>query len=98
MARPVLTGAQAALLDALLTRVEAWAQSTPLVSRVTQATVVSVTPGAASDGSSLVVVSWFGTDTDAAYLSSYTPGANHVVAVTKTGSQLLILGRIIGTP
>jgi hypothetical protein len=39
-----------------------------------------------------------GTTVAAPYLASYTPAVSHIVAVARTGSQLLILGRVAGTP
>lgn len=97
-ARPPRTAAQDRLLDALLDRVEAWAARTPLLSRINKATVTSVAAGGATDGNALVVINWRGVDVAAPYLATYTPTAGHVVAVAKTGSQMLILGRIVGTP
>ena len=96
--RPPMTAAQTRLTEALLNGVKEWAGRTSQISRVTKATVMSVAAGAAPDGNALVVISWQGTDVAAPYVSTYTPVATHVVAVVKTGSQLLILGRIIGTP
>lgn len=99
MPPPPLAPAQARLLDVLLDRVQQFIARTPLVSRFTKATVVSVAAGGAADGNALVVINWRGTDVAAPYLASYaTPTAGDVVAVVKTGSQLLIAGRIIGTP
>lgn len=98
MPPPALTGAQTRLSDILLERVQQWVARTPLVSRVTTASVVSVAAGGAADGNSLVVINWRGTDVAAPYLAAYTPTVGHVVAVVKTGSQLLILGRVVGTP
>ena len=96
--RAPLTTAQSRLLAAVLEQVQGWVAATPLVTRVAKATVTSVAAGGAADGSTLAVISWRGTDVPAPYVASYTPTAGHVVAVARTGSQLLILGRIIGTP
>ncbi len=65
---------------------------------VEQATVATVSAGAAADGNALVTVTWRGASQRAAYLSPYTPTVGHVVAVVIQGGALLILGRIIGTP
>lgn len=97
-ATPSVTAPQVHLLEALLGRVETWAETSPLVSAVSPATVVSVATGGAVDGNALVVVSWQGTDIEAPYLATYTPAVNDVVAVVKTGAHLLILGRVVGTP
>jgi hypothetical protein len=94
---PALSGAQAGLLDLLFDRVETQvrAMQTP---RISQAVVMTVTAGAASDLNALCVISWQGTDLAAPYLASYTPTVGHVVAVLAAGSQVLILGRVLGTP
>lgn len=92
------TISQQRFLESLLDRVEAWALSSPLVSGVSLATVTSVAAGGASDGNALVVVNWQGVDIPAPYVSSYTPTAGHTVAVVRTGTQLLIVGRVLGTP
>lgn len=97
-ATPMVTTPQAHLLDALFARIETWAETTPLLSGVSAATVASVATGQATDGNALVQINWQGTDVYAAYLASYTPAVADVVAVAKTGPQMLILGRIIGTP
>lgn len=98
MARPARTAAQDRMLDILTMRWDKWARTSTLVSQISKASVLSVAPGGASDGASLVVVRWRGVDIAAPYLSTYTPAAGNVVAVARTGSQLLILGRIVGTP
>lgn len=90
--------AQDRLLDALLDRLNLWLSRSPLVTRVGKASIVSVAAGTATDGNALVVISWLGTDVAVPYLATYTPAAGHVVAVARTGPQLLILGRIVGTP
>jgi len=64
-----------------------------------QATVITVTPGAASDGNAAVTVTWHGTSVPAVYLSSYTPTVGHnVLVLVQPSAPLVILGRIIGTP
>lgn len=66
---------------------------------VEPATVKTVTAGAAADGAALVTVTWRGEDVQAAYLASWTPTVNHVVAVLyQPPGGLLILGRMVGTP
>lgn len=91
--------AQDRFLDSLLDRLNIWLSRSPLVTRVGKASITSVAAGGAPDGvSALVVINWLGTDVAVPYVSSYTPAAGHVVAVARTGSQLLILGRIVGTP
>lgn len=65
---------------------------------IEQATVSTVTAGAAADGNALAVVTWRGVTQQAAYLATYTPTVGHVVAVAIQAGQLLILGRVIGTP
>lgn len=97
-AKPPPTAAQNRLLATLLGQVRLWLERSPLVSRVTPATITSVTAGGASDGNALVVISWRGASISVPYVSTYTPVVSHVVAVAKTGPQLLILGRIVGTP
>lgn len=73
-------------------------QGTP-ASWVEQATVTTVTAGAASDGNAAVTVTWRGSAVPATYLAAYTPTVGHVVAVVvQPPSTLLILGRVIGTP
>lgn len=61
--------------------------------------VTTVTPGGASDGNALAVVTYRGVTQSAAWLASYTPtvGHNVLLLVTSTGS-VVILGRILGTP
>ncbi len=61
--------------------------------------IAAVTAGAAADGNDLASVTYRGTTTDAPYLASYTPTVGHIVAllVQSTGN-VLVLGRIIGTP
>lgn len=98
MRAPALTPTQARLIDVILDRVAAWAERTPTITQVTKGVITSVTAGAASDGTALAVVAWRGSDIAMPYLASYTPVAAHVVAVARTGSQMLILGRIVGTP
>ena len=93
-----LTSAQARMQEALTDHVRDWVESTPMVSRVHAAIVTSVQAGAAADGSALAKVSVSGRDIPAPYLSSYTPAVGHIVAVARTGSTLLILGRVVGTP
>lgn len=65
---------------------------------VEQAVIATVTAGAAADGNALVAVTWRGVSQQAAYLATYTPTVGHVVAVAVQAGQILILGRIIGTP
>jgi hypothetical protein len=93
--RPV----QSRLLGMLLERVADWVSTSPDVSRVSKAKVTAVLPGAAAGGTTLVTIQYQGASgLNAPYLSSYTPVLDDVVAVARTGSQLLILGRIVGTP
>lgn len=62
-------------------------------------TVTAVTPGAASDGNALVLITYRGVSVNAAFLASYTPTVGHVVTLLVSSSgQILILGRVIGTP
>ena len=64
-----------------------------------QATVATVTAGAASDGNAAVTVTWHGSTVPAVYLSSYTPTVGHsVLVMVLPSAPLVILGRIIGTP
>lgn len=65
---------------------------------IEQAVIATVTAGGAADGNALVTVTWRGATQQAAYLASYTPTVGHVVAVAIQAGQLLILGRVIGTP
>lgn len=62
------------------------------------ATIYSVTPGGASDGNALAVVTWRGIQAPAAYASTYTPVVGHVVVVNVQPPSLVIIARIIGTP
>lgn len=63
------------------------------------AQVTAVAAGAAADGNALVSIDWCGTTTEAAYLASYgSPAVGHTVLVLAQGPQLVILGRLIGTP
>ena len=80
-------------LDFLLARVRreitpAWAVGT----------VTAVTAGAATDGNALVTVTYQGTQVKAAYGAHYTPVVGHVVLMARTGPQLAIVCRLIGTP
>lgn len=96
---PPLTGAQARLLDVLLEQVRGWVSSTGEVSRVFKARVAAVTVAGATDGRNLALLEFSGlSDIPAPYLDGYAPTVDHTVAVVRTGSQLLILGRIVGTP
>lgn len=72
-------------------------QGTP-ASWFEQATVTTVSAGAAADGNALVTVTWRGSPVQAAYLSSYAPTVSHNVLVLVQPPSLLILGRVIGTP
>lgn len=61
-------------------------------------TVDSVTPGAAADGNAAVSVTVLGSMQQAAYLASYTPVADDMVAVLLTAGAPLVLGQVIGLP
>jgi hypothetical protein len=62
------------------------------------ATVVSVEAGAAADGNALVAVQWGGITTFVPYLSTYAPVVGDVVAVLVQGPQVVVLGKVNGTP
>ncbi len=62
------------------------------------AQVTAVATGAAADGNALVSVDWRGTVIEVAYLSSYSPAVGHTVLLLVQGSQVVIVGRLIGTP
>lgn len=63
------------------------------------ATVTTVTPGGAADGSALVSVTWRGVEVVVnGYPDSYTPAPGHRVYCSFVGPQLLIVFRIIGAP
>jgi hypothetical protein len=95
-----LSTSQARVLDALMERVVAWATTTPELTRITKARVSDIEPGGAEEPGVALVYLEYGSMMAIAtpYLSTYTPALNDVVAVARTGSQLLILGRIVGTP
>lgn len=57
------------------------------------AEVISADAGATLDGRRLITVRWRGTDTDCAYLASYTPVVGHRVSFIKSGPVLFILGK-----
>jgi hypothetical protein len=62
------------------------------------AVVYSVTPAGARDGNALCTVTWRGTQTPAAYSSSYAPVVGHVVLLGVQPPSVVILCRLIGTP
>lgn len=63
------------------------------------ATVVSVTPNAASDGNAVVTIEWRGAVVTAAgYAASYTPVKGHRVVCTYIDNQPVIAHRVIGQP
>ncbi len=66
--------------------------------RYASAQVVAVATGAAADGNALVSIDWRGTTVEVAYLASYAPAVGHTVLVLMQGPQLVIVGRLIGTP
>lgn len=95
MRRP-LTRAGKRLADQIATASAPAAKLDPV------AVVTNVAAGAAADGNALVTVDWMGDSYQASYLNTYTPVVGHVVRIEWLASngtgQLLILGRIIGTP
>lgn len=66
--------------------------------RHAMATVATVTPGGASDGNALARVSWRDAVLEAAVLDPYTPVIGHRVLIVVADNQLIILGRVIGSP
>lgn len=62
------------------------------------ATVATVTPGAAKDGTAAVWITWRGRDYRAAVGSTYTPAVGHRVIATYVDNQLIVLDRIVGAP
>ncbi len=66
--------------------------------RVEPAVVTAVATGAAADGHALVTVDWRGTPVEAAYDASYSPAVGHTVWVLVQRGQIIIGGRLIGTP
>ena len=74
------------ILDATdAARTEAWG-----VGKVT-----AVTPRA---GFALATVEWRGGSYQVPYLSSYSPAVGDVVLLARPTDQLVIVGRIVGTP
>lgn len=68
------------------------------VSWLEPATVFSVTPGGASDGNALCVVTWRGVTTPVAYSAAYAPVVGHVVLLNVQPPSLVIICRVVGTP
>lgn len=62
------------------------------------AVVYSVTPGGASDGNALAVVTWRGIQQSVAYSAAYTPVVGHTVLLNIQPPSLVIICRVIGTP
>ncbi len=62
------------------------------------AVVYSVTPGGATDGNALCVVTWRGVETSVAYNAAYTPVISDVVLLNVQPPSLVILCRVIGSP
>lgn len=62
------------------------------------AVVYSQTPGAASDGFALCVITWRGAQYPVAYAYAYTPVVGDVVLVLVQPPSLTVLCRIVGTP
>ena len=63
------------------------------------ATVTTVTAGGAVDGNALVKVTWRGLEvTVNGYLNSYTPTPGDRVLCGYVDSQLIVKGRIVGSP
>jgi hypothetical protein len=63
------------------------------------ATVSSISAGAAADGNALVAVTYRGAEiTVAGYSANYTPGVGHRVACRTVDHQVQIDYRIIGYP
>jgi hypothetical protein len=68
------------------------------VSCLEPAVVYSVTPGGASDGNALCVVTWRGIQEPVAYAAAYTPVVGHVVLLNVQPPSLVIVMHVIGTP
>lgn len=68
--------------------------------RVFEATVATVTAGAAGDGNALVKVRWRDSElTVSGYSAGYTPGVGHRVRCTLTDDNKLYIDyRIVGYP
>lgn len=62
------------------------------------AQVASVVAGGAGDGNALATLNFRGQLVPAAYLQAYTPTAGQTVLVLVQPPQLIIVGRVIGTP
>lgn len=57
------------------------------------AQVINANAGSTPDGRLLITVRWRGTNTDCAYLASYTPVVGHQVSFIKNGPVLFVLGK-----
>jgi hypothetical protein len=66
--------------------------------RIETGVIASVAAGAAVDGNALVTVTWRGTNVACPYLAGYAPTVGHNVLLLVQPPQLVILGRLIGTP
>jgi hypothetical protein len=63
------------------------------------AVVDGAIPGGAADGATLATVTWRGTPRlPVPYRASYTPTVGDVVLLLIQGPQVIIMGRIAGTP
>lgn len=62
------------------------------------AVITVVAAGAASDGNALVTVSWRGGTYYVPYLAAYTPVVGHTVLLLHQHPQVVIVGRVLGTP
>jgi hypothetical protein len=60
--------------------------------------VHSIEPGAAADGNTRVTVTWRGQQLGAAYNADYTPVVGHTVLLLVQPPQIMIYGRLTGTP
>jgi hypothetical protein len=62
------------------------------------AQVTAVAAGEASDGAALVTVSWRNGSYEVPYLDSYSPVVGNTVLLIFQHPQVVIVGRVIGTP
>lgn len=62
------------------------------------AAVVTVQPGAASDGLALVRVNYRGALIQLPYMAHYTPVVGHNVVLARVGGEWTIVGRPVGHP
>ena len=88
----------AARLAATARRAEVTRMIAATAPRLVEAAVVSVIPGAAVDGSSLIIVRYDDADIEAAWLGEVAPTSGTTVLVVVYNHTPYILGRLNGVP